>query len=221
MDRVPGHAWLMVLAAAVLVFVASAVPLAPADKVGTQVVDQAAQLVAAAYFERRQPLARRRLGCARRHGPAPPALLLSPSAVHPVLDGRLAPRVGAHVPRGAAARSERQGLAHVVWRVPVPRHSERALLRHQRRRLSGAAARPPRVRARPPRGALLVCARADGARRLGRLRAGARPHRGRDGGGRGRPPPPAASGADARGRGGRRVAAPHRRLARLGHPARR
>jgi diguanylate cyclase (GGDEF)-like protein len=46
MDRVPGHAWLMVLAAAVLVFVASAVPLAPADKVGTQVVDQAAQLVA-------------------------------------------------------------------------------------------------------------------------------------------------------------------------------
>jgi diguanylate cyclase (GGDEF)-like protein len=31
MDRVPGHAWLMVLAAAVLVLVASAVPLAPAE----------------------------------------------------------------------------------------------------------------------------------------------------------------------------------------------
>ena len=44
MDRVPGHAWLMVLAAAVLVFVASAVPLAPADK-RSQVVDQAALLV--------------------------------------------------------------------------------------------------------------------------------------------------------------------------------
>ena len=29
MDRVPGHAWLLVLAAAVLVTVASAVPLAP------------------------------------------------------------------------------------------------------------------------------------------------------------------------------------------------
>src|SRR5262245_41273133 len=33
MDRVPGHAWLMVLAAAVLVTVASAVPLAPSTSV--------------------------------------------------------------------------------------------------------------------------------------------------------------------------------------------
>jgi diguanylate cyclase (GGDEF)-like protein len=44
MDRVPGHAWLMVLAAAVLVTVASAVPLAPTDAV-PRAIDQAPSLV--------------------------------------------------------------------------------------------------------------------------------------------------------------------------------
>jgi diguanylate cyclase (GGDEF)-like protein len=47
MDRVPGHAWLMVLAAAVLVLVASAVPLAPdlASNAVTHVVSQGASIV--------------------------------------------------------------------------------------------------------------------------------------------------------------------------------
>jgi diguanylate cyclase (GGDEF)-like protein len=44
MDRVPGHAWLMVLAAAVLVTVASAVPLAPTEAV-PRAIDQAPSLV--------------------------------------------------------------------------------------------------------------------------------------------------------------------------------
>ena len=44
MDRVPGHAWLMVLAAAVLVTVASAVPLAPTDPV-SRVLKQAPSLI--------------------------------------------------------------------------------------------------------------------------------------------------------------------------------
>jgi diguanylate cyclase (GGDEF)-like protein len=43
MDRVPGHAWLMVLAAAVLVTVASAVPLAPTQAVATALGQQASQ----------------------------------------------------------------------------------------------------------------------------------------------------------------------------------
>ncbi len=42
MDRVPGHAWLMVLAAAVLVLVASAVPLAPDDSALAQALGQVA-----------------------------------------------------------------------------------------------------------------------------------------------------------------------------------
>ena len=46
MDRVPGHAWLMILAAAVLVLVASAGPLAPVDKEAvTAVVSQGVSLV--------------------------------------------------------------------------------------------------------------------------------------------------------------------------------
>jgi diguanylate cyclase (GGDEF)-like protein len=44
MDRVPGHAWLMVLAAAVLVTVASAVPLAPTDTV-SRVLRQAPSFI--------------------------------------------------------------------------------------------------------------------------------------------------------------------------------
>src|SRR3954464_6333257 len=40
MDRVPGYAWLMVLAAAVLITVASAVPLAPPSGAPTQAVVQ-------------------------------------------------------------------------------------------------------------------------------------------------------------------------------------
>jgi diguanylate cyclase (GGDEF)-like protein len=48
MDRVPGHAWLMILAAAVLVFVASAVPLAPVDTPTMQVVSRGASSFAAA-----------------------------------------------------------------------------------------------------------------------------------------------------------------------------
>jgi diguanylate cyclase (GGDEF)-like protein len=44
MDRVPGHAWLMVLAAAVLVTVASAVQLAPTDPV-SRVLKQAPSLI--------------------------------------------------------------------------------------------------------------------------------------------------------------------------------
>jgi diguanylate cyclase (GGDEF)-like protein len=44
MDRVPGHAWLMVLAATVLVTVASAVPLAPTDLV-PRAIGQAPSLV--------------------------------------------------------------------------------------------------------------------------------------------------------------------------------
>ena len=51
MDRVPGHAWLMVLAAAVLVLVASAVPLAPVDTRGfATVVSQGASIVSAATY---------------------------------------------------------------------------------------------------------------------------------------------------------------------------
>ena len=51
MDRVPGHAWLMVLAAAVLVLVASAVPLAPVDnRALTAVVSQGASIVSAATY---------------------------------------------------------------------------------------------------------------------------------------------------------------------------
>lgn len=46
MDRVPGHAWLMILAAAVLVLVASAGPLAPVDNEAvTAVVSQGVSLV--------------------------------------------------------------------------------------------------------------------------------------------------------------------------------
>jgi len=45
MDRVPGHAWLMVLAAAVLVLVASAVPMAPDNDALTQVVSQDLSIV--------------------------------------------------------------------------------------------------------------------------------------------------------------------------------
>jgi len=48
MDRVPGHAWLMVLAAGVLVLIASAVPLAPElrNDTLTTVVSQGASIVA-------------------------------------------------------------------------------------------------------------------------------------------------------------------------------
>jgi diguanylate cyclase (GGDEF)-like protein len=46
MDRVPGHAWLLVLAAAVLVTVASAVPLAPTDASGlTHAISQPSSIV--------------------------------------------------------------------------------------------------------------------------------------------------------------------------------
>jgi diguanylate cyclase (GGDEF)-like protein len=46
MDRVPGHAWLLVLAAAVLVTIASAVPLAPAAGVSHPVSQESSLLVA-------------------------------------------------------------------------------------------------------------------------------------------------------------------------------
>jgi diguanylate cyclase (GGDEF)-like protein len=46
MDRVPGHAWLMVLAAAVLVTVASAVPLAPSSVGVSHAVSQGPSVVA-------------------------------------------------------------------------------------------------------------------------------------------------------------------------------
>jgi diguanylate cyclase (GGDEF)-like protein len=45
MDRVPGHAWLMVLAAGVLVLVASAVPLAPGKDALAHVVSQGASII--------------------------------------------------------------------------------------------------------------------------------------------------------------------------------
>ena len=61
--------------------------------------------------DRRQPLARRRLGCARRHRPAAPPLLLPPAPVHPVLDRRLAARVRVDVPRRPSARCRRPASA--------------------------------------------------------------------------------------------------------------
>ena len=45
MDRVPGHAWLMVLAAGVLVLVASAVPLAPGKDALAHVVSQGVSII--------------------------------------------------------------------------------------------------------------------------------------------------------------------------------
>ncbi len=217
MDRVPGHAWLMVLAAAVLVLVASAVPLAPDGSALARVVGQ----VASATYPTVNLWRVAGVGIARRYWPPAPAVLLSPPPVHPVLDRGLVARVGVDVPCGASDRSQGTGHDHGVRRVSVSRDPERALLCDQCRCLPVEAGRATRLRARPARGAVLVCARADGARHLGGLCARARPDCRRAGGRRRRSPHSSPPGPDARRCRRRHLVPPDCRIARLGHPARR
>ena len=184
MDRVPGHAWLMVLAAAFSSLVASAVPLAPAE------LRQFSQGPSPPIRDLRRVLCRvAGAGALVVTGAPAAAVLLPAAALHPLLDRRLAARLGVDVPRGRPFATPTAGAAR-LRRVAVPRHPQRAVLRHQRRRLSGAAADAPRLRAHAARRPAVVRAGAAGARRVVGVRARPRPHCRRAGGRRRRPRAP-------------------------------
>ncbi len=195
MDRVPGHAWLMVLAAGVLVLVATAVPLAPNEALARALGQGASHVILATHSDLWRVLCRvagagalvitglllllffyrRRLYILFWTG----GWLLVAASMF----------LGAPDLRGDLRRGDQ------VRRLAVSRHPQRAVLCRGLGRLSRPAARTPWLCARLARRAVLVRARADSSRHLGRLRARPHPDRRSPGGCRRRTS--AAAAADA------------------------